>query len=333
MKKLVITIFILLTIIYCGKTQEKLTIRIAISSPLDETDVYYWTASQFKNSVENKSNGRISVKIYDSMKLGSEQEVVQDVINNKIEMCMVAVNNVTPFSPSIGFFDLPYFFENKEEFYKVRNTLLPEINRRISKESGLRIILLVEQGYRFLTNSKKPVYRISDLYGLKIRTPKNIIQKMTFEEWGADVKTIKWSETTDSLIKRFVDGQENPITIINSMKFYYIQTYITQIHYKLWIGPIITNQNWFKSLSESDKNTIISSAEEVGKLQKEYVIELEKKAHQNLIKNGMIDCGIPEDEEIWKRKARALWPKYYTSIGGLDLARKAAEIIGKKLPE
>lgn len=311
----------------CSKDADTIKVKLAISSPPDMNDFYYWTANTYKDLAESYTDGAVDIKIYDSMKLGSEQQTVQDVIKGNLEMTLVAVNNVTPFAPSIGFYDLPYIFKSREDFYKVSEEIMPSLNEQLKVEAGIKVVLIFDQGFRVLTNSSKPVYSLDDLNGLKIRTPKNFLQKRTFENWGAKVETIPWRSTTDALLKKQVDGQENPYLLLKSMKFYLIQKYITDIHYKLWIGPIITNHDWYNSLEPDVREKLNQAAIDTMKKQRRLIIQRENEALQYLIKKEMVVCGTPKDEDLWEKKALSLWPEFYKLIGGRKFADKAVSII------
>lgn len=300
---------------------------------LPESDPHHWTALKFKELVEKYSNGKVEVKIFPAGQLGSEQRGFQDVQNNVVQATSLAINNAVGYSPSMGMYDLPYLFKNREEVYKVLDGTSKDASDKMIKESGNRPIIWFEQGFRVLSNSKKEVKQMSDLKGLKIRVPQNPLMLGAFKSWGASPTPISWDETFNALQQGVVDGQENPYSIINSSKFYEVQKYITDIHYKIWIGAVVVNDKWFLGLPADVQEAILKAGKEAAMAERDYIVDVEKKAMENLKAKGMVFAGTPVDEDVWMKNAMAIWPDYYDKIGGTELLEKAMKILGRELPK
>lgn len=297
------------------------------------SDLQHITALKFKEKVEEYSGGRIAVKIFPAGQLGSEQKAVRDIQNGIVQATSLAINNVTPFSKSMGVFDLPYLFKNKEEFYKIINELREEINRKQITEAGLETIIWQEAGFRIMTNSVKPVETMDDLRGLKIRVPKNPLMIGAFRSWGADATPIAWDETFNALQQRVADGLENPYVTIYSGKFYEVQKYITDVHYKLWIGTTVVGHEWLQGLPADLRKAVIDAGRDAELYRKQLMVEEEFKSLELLKENGMIHCGTPKDEDVWMKNAMAIWPKFYNDIGGTGLLKEFLKTVGRQLPE
>ena len=300
---------------------------------LPESDPHQWTALKFKELVEKYSNGKVEVTIFHSGQLGSEQRGFQDVQNNVVQASSLAVNNATVYSPSMGVFDLPYIFKNRDEVYKVTDALWDDSAAKMITESGNRPIIWFEQGFRVLSNSKREVKQISDLKGLKIRVPQNPLMLGAFKSWGAEATPISWDETFNALQQGVVDGQENPYTVFNSSKFYEVQKYITDIHYKIWIGAVVVNEKWLQELPADVREAILKAGKETSKLEREYIQGVEKEAMDNMKAKGMIFSGTPVDEDVWMKNAMAIWPDYYDKIGGTELLDKTMKLLGRETPK
>ena len=118
-----------------------------------------------------------------------------------------------------------------------------ELTENTINDAGVRIIAWTYTGFRRLTNSKKPVKSVADLQGLVIRVPKNEIMIDTYKSWGISPTPMAWSETFAGLQTKVVDGQDNPYTTINAMKFYEVQKYVTNIRYIFSIEPLIIKKS------------------------------------------------------------------------------------------
>lgn len=301
-------------------------------NPSDD-DPHHWVAETFKEKVEEYSDGKIEVEIYPAGQLGSEARGFQDVQNKVVEATSLAVNNAQGYSPTMGIFDLPYIFEDRDEFYQVIDTFWDDFNDKMIEESGNRSIIWFDQGYRVVTNSQNPIEKMDDISGLKIRVPQNPIMIDTFEAWGAAPTPISWDETFNALQQGVVDGQENPYTVNYSSKFQEVQKYITDLHYKMWIGPVVVNEEWLQDLPEDAQEAIIKAGKETSEESREFIQEKEEEILQSLIEDGMEYSEAPADEEEWKEKAMSLWPEYYDELGGTELVEKIMEELGREMPQ
>ncbi len=312
--------------------KETITIKYThgVGATLD--DPHQWTAVKFKELVEEYTDGAVNVEIFPAGQLGSEQRGFQDVQNGIVEATSLAVNNATAFAPSLGMFDLPYIFQSRNDFYKVVDQLWDKINDQMIEESGNRAIIWFDQGFRVITNSERPINNMNDLKGLKIRVPQNPMMLESFNAWGAQPTPISWDETFSALQQGVVDGQENPYSVIYSSKFQEVQEYVTDIHYKMWIGPVVVNEQWLQNLPEEIKEAIIRAGQEASLAVREFIIEKEQETLERLIDAGMQYNGAPADEEDWVEAAMALWPQFYDRIGGTDLLIEVMDVLGRELP-
>jgi len=299
---------------------------IKLSHGCAESDPTHLVALRFKELVSIYTNNRVEVQIYPNNQLGNEQEVAQAVRLGTIQAEILYTGNLQPLAPSVGVLQLPYIFNNRQETRKVIDAIMDELNERMIKEAGVRALLYYEKGFRVLTNSKKPVTKIDDLKGLKIRVSKTAVTIKTFQEWGIDPIPMAWDEVFSALQQRVIDGQENPYSAALACKFYEIQKYITEIHYLNWSGPLIISEKYFMSLPEDIQAALIRAGKETCEYITWKVGVDEEIIKKELEKKGMILLGPPEDEEIWAEKAKAIWSEFYDNIGGKEWAEKVIKV-------
>ena len=312
---------------------KKTLIRYTHGSGATPEDAHQWTALKFKELVEKYSNGQVEVQIYPAGQLGSEQRGFQDVQNGVVEATSLAVNNATMFTPATGFYDLPYIFKTRDEAYKVFDGVWDDLNKKMIEQGGVRAIIWFEQGFRVLTNSKREVKTLQDLQGLKIRVPQNPLMIGAFKSWGVEPVPIAWDETFNALQQRVVDGQENPHPVNASMKFYEVQKYITEIHYKMWIGPVVVQEKWLQNLPPDVRDAVLKAGKEAVLAERQFIQELESKSLKICLDKGMVNSGPPTDEDEWMKRAMGIWPDFYKDIGGTEMAEKAIKILGRELPK
>ncbi len=139
-----------------------------------------------------------------------------------------------------------------------------------------------------------------------------------------------WSEVFTAMQQRVIDGQENPYAVINDMKFYEVQKYITEIHYMLWTGPILLSERVYQSLSSEDQTVLTRAGKEAADFGRRLSYSMEQKAQEELKKKGMILLGPPKDEPKWKAAAKSIWPNFYNDVGGKEWVEKAVALMESK---
>lgn len=168
-------------------------------------------------------------------------------------------------------------------------------------------------GYRIITNSKKPINTMADLKG----------RRSAFPPWssslppsarGRRAHPLAWSETFNGLQQGVVDGQENPHAINRDQKFWEVQKYITNIHYMLWVGPMLVSDPWFRKLDPQTKALVEKAAKEAAAYEWKWSAEQDEIALKECLARGMVINDV-SDEPAWTEAARSVWPQFYDKVG------------------
>lgn len=293
-----------------------------------ESSGQYALASKFVE--ELKKNTSHNAKIFVNSQLGSEQDTVSDVALASLDFSVIAINNLTPFSPSVGIYTLPYMLQSIDDGVKLTESALSQtlVNNTI-RDTNVRIVGWTFSGFRVLTNSKKAVTNLADLQELVIRVPKNEIMIDTYKAWGISPTPMAWSELFTALQQGVVDGQDLSIIDIESQKFYEIQKYMSNIHYNFLLEPMIMSETVFQDQSKADQAAILAAGKAATVYSVNFLREKEASAKASLIAKGMLWNEV--DEADWVEKAKSqVWPKYFDSVGGKDKVNEALRILGRK---
>lgn len=289
------------------------------------------TGLGFVKALEELSGGKHTAKLFLNGQLGSEQDTVNEAAIGTLDMSLLAINNITPFSPTVGVFTLPYVILSLEDAEKLtQGPIGQELTQNTINDAGVRIIAWTYTGFRVLTNSKKPVKSVADLKGLVIRVPKNEIMIDTYKSWGISPTPMAWSETFAGLQTKVVDGQDNPYTTINAMKFYEVQKYVTNIRYIFSIEPLIISEQVFQGLPAGDQEIILKAGEAATAASAKFLRDKEAEIKQILLDKGM-EISDPENDEaeFIELATKAVWPKFYESIGGIEKLNAVLAEIGR----
>ena len=306
---------------------DKIVIRFAHSNTPSDMDPYHALVTKMSDKLVKKLGAdRIEIQEFPAGQIGSEERSFQDVQQGILQMTVLAVNNASIFSPSLGAFDLPYIFKSVKEFDDCVDQNWDLINKRMEAESGTVAIAWHSQGFRFITNSKQPISTLAELAPVKIRTPNNPIMIATFRAWGGEPAPMAWDETFNALQQKVVDGQENPHAINRDQKFWEVQKYITNIHYMLWVGPMLVSDPWFRRLDPQTKALVEKAAKEAAAYEWKWSAEQDEIALKECLARGMVINDV-SDEPAWTEAARSVWPQFYDKVGGKAVVEEALAIM------
>lgn len=286
---------------------------------------------KFSELLTEKTGGKHKTKLFLNGQLGSEQDTVNDAAIGTLDFSLLAINNVTPFSPTVGLLTLPYMIQSLDDAKKLtQGEIGKELVENTIRDAGVRIVGWTYSGFRVLTNSKHPVKTLDDLKDLVIRVPKNEIMIDTYKAWGINPTPMAWSETFTALQQTVVDGQDNPYMTVASMKFYEVQKYVTNIRYLFSIEPLIMSESVFQDQKPEVQKAILEAGEAATNHSAEFLVSQEDAIKADLVAKGMQIDEPADGEIVWIEKATtAVWPKFYDSIGGKEKIDAALKALGR----
>ncbi|WP_240349310.1 TRAP transporter substrate-binding protein [Halomonas binhaiensis] len=292
----------------------------------------YELGTTFAKLIEEKTDGEIKVDLFPNGQLGSEQDTVNNASMGLLDLSVLAINNITPFSPTVGVMTLPYVIRSPEDAKTLTHGKVgQEMVDNTLRDAGVRILGWAYSGCRRLTNSERPVANPEDLKGMSIRVPKNEIMIAAYQAWGVNPNPLAWSETFTALQQGVVDGQDNPYITINAMKFYEVQKYVTDSCYVFSMEPLIIGEGMFQSLDESQQQAVLEAGKEATEHSYEYLLAQEDAIKKSLVdEHGMEITEPADDEKAWVDQATSIWPQFYDSIGGKEKLDEALTALGRE---
>lgn len=305
------------------------TFKMAIGDAAGGTQ--WELGTSFAKAFSEKTGGKHKVDLFPNGQLGDEQDTVNNASMGLLDFSILAINNVTPFSPTVGVLTLPYVIQSAEDAKKLtQGEIGKQLTENTIRDAGVRIVGWAYSGFRVLTNSKKPVKTLDDLKGLVVRVPKNEIMIATYQAWGVNPTPMSWAETFTALQQRVVDGQDNPYITVAAMKFNEVQKYITNIRYIFSLEPLIISEQVFQAQKPDVQKAILEAGREASEHSYKYLLETEEKIRAELTAKGMEISDPANGEKEWIEKATTtVWPKFYKSIGGKDKLDAALKSLGR----
>lgn len=217
----------------------------------------------FKKMVEERTGGSIQVNLYPNSQLGDEPELWQQLKDGTIQASTASCMPLSNFVPEWAAFMLPYLTDSPEVMYRVLEGPVGErLKRLVIQKIGCRILGWSFLGFRNFTNNVRPIRSPADMKGLKIRVTQSPEAVKMVEGLGAQATPIPWSELYGALQQKVVDGQENPLSMIEQAKLYEVQKYLTLDGHTLGVLPITVNEKAFQALSTDQKAIVKDSAQQ-----------------------------------------------------------------------
>jgi len=272
----------------------------------------------FKRIVEKRTNGKIKVKLFPSMQLGGESEMIQSIQEGTLEASYTSFSPISNFVPEVLALNLPYLFKSTGVAYKVLDGPVgDEIKAIVLKKIGVRILNFGHYGYKCFTNNKKPIKNMDDFKGLKLRVMERPDMVKLVESLGAHSTPMAWGELYTSLQTGVVDGQDNPFSIIAGYKLYEVQKYVFVDNHVLGLISFNINEKLFRSLTPEFRHIIIDAAT-IGNQAYRGVIDLGTTLAEDFLeKEGIqIDYPSPADLNIIQKTAqKAVVPWVRAQVG------------------
>lgn len=274
---------------------------------LAPTHPYNLGAEKFKEILEANAPQPVRVEIYHSSQLGNERDLTEGLQLGTLDLA-IAPGTITSFEPKMRVFGLPYIFKSREHAYKV---LDGEIGKELASNLpsvNLRLLAYWENGYRQITNSKRPIYTPEDLKGIKLRVPENKVYVDTFTKWGANVTTMAFGELYTALQQKAIDAQENSIALVFTNKFYEVQKYISLSNHVYEPAPLLISQITWDKLSSEMQAAVQKAAEEARDYERKLLVDADKEHLEGLKKEGMQVNEV--DLEAFKKASEPVWDAY-----------------------
>ena len=184
------------------------------------------SANEFAKRANAKLGNKAKVVVYGSSQLGGDKELLQKLKLGTVDIALPSTV-MSSEADLFGVFEMPYLVKDRGHMAKIeKDVFWPKIAPEAEKK-GLKVVAVWENGYRHITNSKKPINMPADLQGIKLRVPEGKWRVKMFQTYGANPSPMKFSEVFTALQTGVMDGQENPFTQIYSAKFQEVQKFLS----------------------------------------------------------------------------------------------------------
>ena len=224
-------------------------------------------------------------------------------------------------------FEMPYLVKNRDHMAKIEKEIFWSKLAPAAEKKGYKIIAVWENGFRHITNNKRPINVPADLQGLKLRTPKGTWRVKMFKAYGANPTPMAFSDVFAALQTGTMDGQENPYAQIYSAKFQEVQKYLSITgHVYTPAYVTVSAEKWAKLPAD-----VRSTLEKIAKENQKFVYEQAAKLEVDLL--GKIKAaGVKvneADKDAFIKASASIYKEFSDTVpGGGDMV-KQAQALGK----
>ena len=265
----------------------------------------------FADDLAKRTGGKMKLKGFGNASLGSDTQMQNALIGGAQEMMVGSTATLVGIVSDFGVYDLPFLFGNEHEADVILDGPFGQNLSSKLEEKGLIGLAYWENGFRNLTNGKRPVAKLEDLQGIKLRVMQNPVYIDMFNSFGANAVPLPFSELFSALETGTVDGQENPVNTIQSSKFYEVQKYLslTKHVYSPWI--VLASKKWWDGLSGDEKKAVHDAAVAARDFERKDSREAAVKAVDFLKQKGMQVTVVSDKElERMREKSRPAMQKF-----------------------
>lgn len=271
-----------------------------------ETHPGHIASLQFKERVEERTNGEVTIEIFPNNQLGSPPEQLEQVVLGAVDMSLPTQGALDKYEKAFATVMSPFVFRDYAHAHEVLDGPFMEWVAPKLEDQGLVMLSNWEWGFRNVTNNKHPIRTPADMVGLTIRTPPEIQLVAAMEAAGANVTQIAFPELPNALNQGVIDGQENPIAVIYHFKLYELQKYLSLTRHVYNSMVHVVNQASWNGLTPEQQAIIREESKAAGDLMRQLVAEQEADELQKLKDAGM---EVVEDPDTAAFKA-AMGPAY-----------------------
>ncbi len=308
-----------------GAFAQERVLKMGLASP--ENHPAAAGMKKFAESVAAKSNGRIKVNLFFNSSLGSDQAVVTAIKAGTVELAVMNSGILATEAKELAIFDFPFLFANEKESDAIVDGPIGKKMHALLEPKGIVGLSYWELGYRQISNSKRPLNKVEDAEGLKLRVIPNTINVDWVKALGANPTPLPFPEVYGALEQKAIDGQENPISVIAANKFWEVQKFMAITNHQYNPQSVIMSKKVWDALTPADRKLIDDAADDAAKTQRSQARAAVAADLETLKKNGMqVTAFSPAEVAKLREKMKPVIAKHAAIVGEALVSEVQAEL-------
>jgi tripartite ATP-independent transporter DctP family solute receptor len=283
-------------------------------------------AQQFADLVAAKTGGKLKISTYPGAVLGGDPQNLSAIRGGTLDLTIMATGLLAGIEKPFMVFDLPFLVRNAEEAYAISDgPVATELMGKLA-DHGVVGLGIWDLGFRHITNSRRPIAKPEDIEGLKLRVIAAPVYIETFKALGANPVPMTFGEVYGALESRAIDGQDNPLAVIETAKFSEVQKYLSLTRHFYTGMPLLMSKKTWDSLSADEQSAIRAAAEEAKVEQRRATQSHETAALDRLRKAMQVNEVSTAEIERLRAKVEPVVRRFATEVGEPLFARVNGEL-------
>ncbi|WP_319412615.1 TRAP transporter substrate-binding protein [uncultured Cohaesibacter sp.] len=313
-KKSAIILATTLSLALCAGVQAKTVIKLGHGT--NEQFHMHRAMVKFKELVETGSNGEMEVELFPNSQMGPDREMIESVQSGILEMAVSPSALYSGWDPAFAIFELPYMYPSKQVALKTMKSETGQAMLARLEKQGLVGLDFLESGLRNITNNVREIRTPDDLKGIKLRTMKVPAHVDAFKALGANPTPMNFGEVYSAMQQGVIDGQENPLSIITSQRFYEVQKYLSLTGHVFTVYVPVISKAFMDGLTAEQQQLIRDSMDKAADYQQTIIAKEEAEQLKTIEDAGVkITRLSPEEMALFTEKTKDVRAKFRDEIG------------------
>jgi tripartite ATP-independent transporter DctP family solute receptor len=299
-----------------GHAPAQSTHVLRLSSPVSKDHAFGRGAEKFRQMVADATKGQVDVQVHHANALGAIREGLEMVRLGTLDFQVCGVAHVSRFVPEMNTLILPYLWKDTNTMFAALDGRMGQSLEPLLLDKGFKVAGWWDNGFRHISNSKRPVRTPEDLRGLKLRTLPTKVHVTFFRALGVAPTPMDWAEVYPALQQGVVDGQENPPGVVYFEKLAEVQKYYSLTGHVNEPVVLLVSRTVFTKLPADLQGTIMNVAKQVAVWQRAESQKDNDEMLGKLSAAGMQVNPVPETTLVELRKvAQKIYAEAVPDLG------------------
>jgi TRAP-type transport system periplasmic protein len=282
------------------------------------------TAEEFAKRANAKLGDKGKVVVYGSSQLGSDTEMMKKLKLGTMDLALPSTV-MTSVAPEFGVFEMPYLVQDRAHAARVAKEIIHPTLGPIVEKQGYKILSVWENGFRHITNNKRPIVKPDDLKGIKLRVPGGVWRVKMFQAYGASPSPMEFKEVFVALQTGVMDGQENPFAQIFPARLHEVQKFLSLTGHVYTPAYVLAGASWQRLPAETRK-TLEDTLREMEPVALEMAGKLDNDFLAKIKASGNIQVNEP-DKAAFIAASKGVYEEFAKEVkGGQALIDKALSL-------
>lgn len=300
----------------CSESESKNTdsseevFELKLGHVAEPDNPYALGAEKLAELVHERTDGKVSIKIFPSSQLGNQEKLIESLVFGSIDFALTTTAVLGQFEPNLLVFGYPYMFETRDHAYKALDTVGMDVGENLESK-GIKILGFFENGIRHMINNDRPIHSPEDMKGLKMRVMTTPVYVELMKSLGADPTPMSFGEVYSACSTGTVDGLEVPAVHIWQKRFFEVNKYVSLTGHTYESEPLTMSMKTWNKLPANYQELIVECTAEALDYARTLAREQESEFFQKIIDSGKTEI-IEVDRKPFAEASSVVWEKLAT---------------------